>query len=443
LNTLGAAYSQTGNTLASQADMYSDAISSGAALVSNYDSVAPLVAAGYVTSTGRGSVSIQVSGVIGASHTAWAVLSDPSTNHEFSSQGLQYWADISQTGSATITGVAPGTYRLSVYDLGQWGEYRQDGIVVTANNTTTVPTITFQPENFTNVAGVASGETVFTVGTPDRSSHEFFHGHNTLTGNDDREFYGAWNYWQDFAANQGAVIYYATAVGATPATNDLTKWNYVHWNSFDPGLFGGVFSSSDDTTDGYSAYPGQTYAGINGVGGETAIPTYVASLPGASGTNGASTGIPSWQVYFATPSDIASYPSGNVELSVSLACGYSSYVVTLNPQTANLQRIWHYTNYSDCMIRSGLSGYTQWFVMEFPASALNQTPGGSNEITISMSSSGYGAEDDALRLELTNNTSNPTITGWNDYTWITGTNYPGTGTANSSGLYNNDALPNP
>ena len=118
-------------------------------------------------------------------------------------------------------------------------------------------------------------------------------------------------------------------------------------------------------------------------------------------------------------------------------------MVTLNPQTANLQRIWHYTNYSDCMIRSGLSGYTQWFVMEFPASALNQTPGGSNEITISMSSSGYGAEDDALRLELTNNTSNPTVTGWNDYTWITGTNYPGTGTANSSGLYNNDAIPNP
>jgi hypothetical protein len=94
------------------------------------------------------------------------------------------------------------------------------------------------------------------------------------------------------------------------------------------------------------------------------------------------------------------------------------------------------------MIRSGLSGYTQWFVMEFPASALNQTPGGSNEITVTMSQTD-GSQDDAWRLELTNNTSNPAVTGWNDYTYVIGTGFPGTGTANSSGLYNNDAVPNP
>lgn len=440
VNTLGTAYNQNGNTLASQADMYADAISAENALVSNYDGIDPLVAAGYTTSNGRGSVSVQINGVSGAAHTAWAVLSDPNTNFQYSSQGMQYWADISSTGSATITGVVPGTYRLSVYVLGQWGEYRQDNIVVTANTTTTVPAATFQPENFTNVNGTASGETVFTIGTPDRSSHEFLHGHNTVTGNDDREYWGAFNYWQDFAANNGAAVYYATAVGSTPATNDLTKWNYTHWNAFNPGLYAGVFNSADDTTDAYSQYPGQTYPGISGVGAESAIPTYVAGLPGATGTNGAGTATPAWQIYFATPNDIASYGSGNVELSVALACGYSSDVVSLNGQ----QRIWHYTNYSDCMIRSGLSGYTQWFVMEWPASALNQTPGGSNEITLSMSSSGYGVEDDALRLELTNNTSNPATTGWNDYTYIIGTGTPATTPpANSSGLYNNDAVPNP
>ena len=54
VNTLGTAYNQTGNTLASQADMYADAISAENGLVTNYDSVAPLVAAGYVPSTGRG-----------------------------------------------------------------------------------------------------------------------------------------------------------------------------------------------------------------------------------------------------------------------------------------------------------------------------------------------------------------------------------------------------
>jgi hypothetical protein len=54
-----------------------------------------------------------------------------------------------------------------------------------------------------------------------------------------------------------------------------------------------------------------------------------------------------------------------------------------------------------------------------------------------------GSSDDAWRLELSNTGANPTNTKWNDYTYVTGTNYPGTGTANSSGLYNNDAVPNP
>ena len=443
VNTEGVAYNQSGTQLANQAQMYADAISAGAAFATSggqYDNEAQLVAAGYVPASGRGSVSIQVSGVSpNPQYTAWAVLSDPATNFQVSCNGMQYWADISSTGSATFTGVAPGTYRLSIYVLGQWGEYRQDGITVTANNTTTVPAITFQPEDFTNVNGTASGEAVFTIGTPDRSSHEFLHGHNPTTGLDDREYWGNWNYWMDFAANQGAVVYYATAVGSTPASNNLNLWNYNHWGtSFNPGLYAGVFNSSDDTTDAYQQYPGQEYPGVGGVGAEYAIPTYVAGLAGASGTNGAGTAIPAWQVYFATPNDIANYPSGNVELSIAAACSYGSYVVTLNGQ----QRIWHYSNYSDCAIRSGLSGYTQWFVMEWPASALNQTPGGSNEITVSMSQQD-GSEDDAWRLELTNNTSNPAVTGWNDYTYVIGTGTPGTGTANSSGLYNNDAIPNP
>lgn len=427
VNTLGQAYNQTGNVLASQADMYADAIAAGNSLLSNYDNVSPLVAAGYVPSTGRGSVSIQMNNVSGAAHTAWAVLGDPNTNFQYSGQGMQYWADISANGTATITGVAPGTYRLSVYVLGQWGEYRQDGIVVTANNTTTVPAATFAPENFAGNTGGTSGETIFTIGTADRSSHEFLHGHNIVTGNDDREFWGNWNFWQDFAANQGAVVYYATPVGSTPATNDLSKWNYTHWGTtFNPGLYAGVFSSGDDTTDGYQ-YAGQVYAGIGGVGAESGIPSYVAGLSNAAGTNGVTTPPPVWQVYFATPNDITNYASGYAQLSVAVACSDGSYVINLNGH----QLIYSRANFSDCMIRSGLSGYTEWFVMEFPASYLNQTPGGSNEFTVGMTQ--IGSQDDAWRLDLTNTTANPATTGWKDYTYISpgGTTQP------------NDAVPNP
>ena len=154
----------------------------------------------------------------------------------------------------------------------------------------------------------------------------------------------------------------------------------------------------------------------------------MGGLTGATGTNGVTTPIPAWQVYFATPSNFASQQY--VELSISAACAYGSYVVTLNGQ----QRIWHYTDYSDCVIRSGLSGYTQWFVMEWPVSALNQTIGGSNEITVSMSQQ-YGAEDDAWRLELTNTSAAPSVRGWNDYQFISTTAPNGTGP--------NDAVPNP
>jgi hypothetical protein len=421
VNTEGVAYNQTGNLLTSQAQMYADSQSAEAALVSNYDEVAPLVAAGYVPSTGRGSVSIQVNGVTGSQYTAWAVLSDPAKNFQVSSQGMQYWADISSTGTYTFTGVAPGTYRLSVYVLGQWGEYRQDAITVTANSTTTVPAFTFQPENF---AG-GTGDTVFTIGTPDRSAHEFLHG-QTASGNDDREFYGNWNYWMDFAANNGAVVYYATADGSNPATNNLNLWNYNHWGtSFNPGLYAGVFNSSDDTTDGYSAYPGQEYAGVEGVGAEYAIPTYVASLPGETGLNGSTTGIPAWQVHFATPANYAS--ETYVVLSVAVACDEGSYVIALNGNSYT----WSRTNESDCMVRSGLSGYTQWFVMQWPTSDLTQSSGGDNVISIGMSQPD-GASDDALRLELTNTSAAPATTGWFDYTFLNGTT-----------TLNNDTVPNP
>ncbi len=168
--------------------------------------------------------------------------------------------------------------------------------------------------------------------------------------------------------------------------------------------------------------------GFQGVGAESAIPSYVAGLTGARGNKWSfDTAIPAWQVYFATPNDIASYGSGYAQLSVAMACDYGSYVVTLNGHqldlvTRQLLRL---------LYPFRALGLHEWYVMEFPASYLNQTPGGSNEITISVTQEGL--EDDAWRLELTNNTSNPATTGWNDYTYVS----PSTTTAP------NDAIPNP
>ncbi len=411
-NTFGQAYNTAGTTINTPADMYQDTLQAGANFQSQYDSESQLLSSGYTPSAQRGAVSVQISNIPGltggAPKTAWAVLSDPGKNHELTSQGYQYWADISSTGSATINGVVPGTYRLSVYVLGQFGELRQEGVVVSANQTTTVPATNFVPENF-------GTETVFTIGTPDRSSHEFLHGHDAQ-GHDDREFSGTWNYWADFAGNNGAVVYNATAGPAGPATNDLNKWNYNHWGVFDPGLFGGVYNASDDTTDGY----------------KYAIPAYVASLPGASGTNGVTTRPPAWTVHFATPSDVSNYASGYAVLSIALACDYGSYVLNLN----GTARTWSYSSSteSDCAVRSGLSGYTQWIAFQFPASSLKQA-GQDNVLTLGVSQT-YGVMDDALRMELTNTSAAPSVTGWNDYEFVSSS-------STSGNLHANDSLPNP
>jgi hypothetical protein len=52
----------------------------------------------------------------------WAVLSDPNTNFQYTHAGREFWTNINPGGVANFHGVAPGTYRLSVYALGSWGE---------------------------------------------------------------------------------------------------------------------------------------------------------------------------------------------------------------------------------------------------------------------------------------------------------------------------------
>jgi hypothetical protein len=411
------------------ADMYADAVAAGASFTNFYNNEAVLVSKGYVPTTRRGSVSVQVSGVTGTPKTAWVVLSDPNVNQQYNTFGNNYWADISSTGTAIIPNVVPGTYRLSVYVLGKWGEYRQDNVIVTAGNTTTIAPITFQPESF--------GATIGTIGTPDRSCHEFLHGAHTTDhpdtpkGYDDREYWGNWNYWADFATNPtntvapGAVVYNLTDGPNGPATNNPLAWNYTHWAVYNPPVYGGAYNSADDTTDGYKYL----------------VPGYVSGLSGATGTNGVSTPVPAWQIHFATPTGAAA--KAYVDLSVGLAMAQSTYSLALNGSNS---LSWTNTsgNASDSSERSGLSGFTEWVVFQWPTSAL-KPEGADNVITINVSGTNKAQteggkvatvannSDDALRLEISNTGANPTVTGWHDYEFVTS----GTDTAA------NDTVANP
>jgi len=412
-----------GGTIRNADDMFNDAIAAAASFTNFYNAESTMIARGYVPTTQRGSVAVNVTGVTGSPRTAWAVLAQNQINHENSTMGYQYTIDISGNGTGTFANVVPGTYRLSVFDFGKWGEYRQDNVVVTANNTTSIGPIAFQPENFGTVVG--------TIGTPDRSSHEFLHGAYAQNyadgplGYDDREYPGAWNYWADFASTNGAVIYNLTNGPSYSATNNPLAWNYAHWYVFNPGLYGGACNASDDTTDAYK------YTGCTSIGDTIGVPTYVSGLTGSSGTNGINTKVPAWQIHFTLASNPA---SGYVVLSNALASSQVPVSVSLNGTTA-LTYTPGSSHYSDAIERSGLSGYTEWIAFQWPVSALH-TAGTDNVITITAAGSGTTFEensDDAFRLELSTNGANPTVTNWKDYSFVTS----GTTTAAQ------DTVPNP
>jgi rhamnogalacturonan endolyase len=397
-----------GGVIQTPDDMFNDAVGAGGSFTSLYNNEATLMSKGYIPTTSRGSVAIQVNGVAGTPRTAWAVLSQNGVNQENSTMSYQYTIDISANGTGTFTNVVPGTYRLSVWDFGKWGEYRQDNVVVTAGNTNTVPAIGFVPENFGTVVG--------TIGTPDRSSHEFLHGAYTQDyadgpkGYDDREYYGAWNYWADWANSPvpGAPVYNLTDGPGYTATNDPLKWNYAHWGGFNPGLYGGACSASDDTTDAY------TYVGCTSLGDQVGIPAYVNTLPGHSGTNGVNTPTPPWQVHFATPSGASS--QAFVVLSLALSSSQGKETVTLNGNSLSYTPPSAFN--SDAIERSGLSGYTQWVAFQWPTSLLN-AEGADNVITTQVSGVNSNNSDDALRLELTNISADPAMTNWHDYYFVT------------------------
>jgi autotransporter-associated beta strand protein len=352
-----------------------------------------LQTSGYVPNADRGSVQIDASDSAGwSSNTAnnTVVLSEPGVNFQESTQGYQYTGQVSQNGTVTIPNVVPGDYRLSMYELGQWGETRIDGVQVENGQVTIPSNLKFTPENF------GTSAPIWTIGTPNRSANEFMNGH-TSTGADLREYYGAYDFWAEEASlgHDGYVSYNATATVingvAEPATDNPNDWIGTQWYTFDPG----EYDSSNDTDDNYN----------------NTCPAYVTAGGGPANYHGSP-----WQVHFETTA--AQDAQGQyVVLSVALAAMDASLVVSLNGHSET----WSYNNFSpdDPAARSGDSGFYQWAAFQFPTSDLNAV-GTDNEFTFSVSAHEYGVMYDALRMEITNTSASPTVTGWDDYTYING-----------------------
>jgi autotransporter-associated beta strand protein len=379
--------SSTASTTAPQINQ--NAINSIPSDIAEFNTDTELAASGYVGYGPRGSMQINAANSAGwSTNTAnnTIVLSEPGVNFQESTQGDQYWAQISQNGTATISNAAPGTYRLTMYELGQWGETRIDGVQVKAGQVTIPQSLTFTPENF------GTSAPIWTIGTPNRSSNEFMNGHMS-DGADLRQYYGAYNYWAEEQAlgTPGYVSYYATAVGSTPATNNPNDWIANQWQTFDPPLY----DASNNSTDNYN----------------NEVPSYVTAAGGPASYHGSP-----WQVHFTvTPAQLAQ--GQYVVLSVGLVALDASLVVSLN----GVSETWSYNNFSpdDPMVRSGDAGFYQWAAFQFPTSDLNAA-GVGDEFTFGLSNHTDGVMYDALRMEITNTSAAPSTTGWHDYTYING-----------------------
>jgi rhamnogalacturonan endolyase len=380
-----------------------------------------LIASGYVPAGSRGSVQINAGNVAGWSSNTTnntVVLSEPGVNMQESTEGDQYWAQINPNGTANLNNVAPGTYRLTLYELGQWGETRVDGVVVKNGQITTPQNLAFVPENF------GPSAPIWTIGTPDRSDHEFLNGQYTSgpnLGQDLRQYPGAYNFWQEELnmGTPGYVSYNATATTingtAVAATNNTQDWIGIQWNTFDPGMY----DASNGTSDEYNSL----------------APAYVNTGGGPATYRGLA-----WQVHFTvTPAQLAQ--GQYVELSVALGAQDASLVVALNGHSET----WSYNNFSpdDPAERSGDAGFYQWGVFEFPTSDLNAA-GVDDEFTFGVSNHTYGVMYDALRMEITNTSANPAVTGWYDYNYLTYTTSTTTQQDDALGLTaNNEFAPIP
>jgi hypothetical protein len=225
--------------------------------------------------------------------------------------------------------------------------------------------------------------------------------------------------------NPGTVVYYATAVGNTPATNDPNAWIGNQWGAFNPN----EWDSTNSTNDNYSK----------------TCPAYVTAAGGPASYHGSNLytegGVTysGWTVHF-TVSQAQVNQGQYVILSVAMADLKSNLNVVLNLGGANaISETWaaYESGTDDAMTRSGDSAFYEWAAFEFPTTALN-TVGADNTFTFGVPTSGDGVMYDALRMEITNTSANPAVTGWYDYNYI---NSSGTTVQNDSiGLTSNNVI---
>jgi autotransporter-associated beta strand protein len=180
----------------------------------------------------RGAVTGRITATTGQSTAnAVVILGDPvsATYPDWIWQGCVnylFWTTADANGNFTIPKVRPGTYTLYSYVPGIFGELIQDNVTVTANGTTNLGAVSWNPPRARNL--------LFQVGIPDRSTQEY------RFGNLMKQFGLWWRYANEMGtnvlnfnvgtSNVANDWYYAQPIVANPNGGyNAAKWN-VNFN---------------------------------------------------------------------------------------------------------------------------------------------------------------------------------------------------------------------
>ncbi|KAK8127180.1 rhamnogalacturonate lyase C [Apiospora sp. TS-2023a] len=324
-----------------------------------YDDIAQHVP-NYVPSLGRGSWRAQIRLPEGAKKPL-AVLSQNGVDFQDNAEdttAYQYWANVDiSNGAVSIDRVKAGTYRLTVYADGIFGDYVQDDIVVTAGKNTDSGEIKWVPES--------AGRELWRIGTPDKSNGEYRHGdapdpNHPLHPPEYRNYYGAYDFLDDFP--QGVRF----QVGQS---DEMRDWNYIHWS-----VFGGYANHRR---------PEQEIVGANG------------------------SSINNWTIVFDIEDAAVLRDTTKATLT-----RYSDlpFVVSVNGHELEAWIIPYYHS-SSCGVRSAVVCYQVAHKFTFPTEYLTSDPGMTNEIVLSLPFNATDYESallprsvyvqyDALRLEV-------------------------------------------
>ncbi len=143
---------------------------------------------------------------------AWLILGQPDLNFYEQNLDYLYFAQADEEGRFVIPGVRAGEYTMHAYANGVFGEYKKDGIIVSAKQQHDLGTLEWTPDKH--------GELAWQIGMPDRTPREFKHG----------DHLHQWGLWLQYPIDFPDDVHFVIG-----ESKEHADWNYAHPMTKTPG----------------------------------------------------------------------------------------------------------------------------------------------------------------------------------------------------------------